>query len=392
MNIFKKVSFWFFVCLLLPVIAYAEEEAKIVNIDFTVMPEGMGILKSLGTVILTSALGILLLIEFYKLIMHGNPDFITPIVKIGIGIFLINVIPSLGGELSGLVNTISVKMLKDDVLKIAADAMSAAMRSSVDLGMLEKANNVISPTTWTFLLVWLTMYGILIIKVVMIDILCPIMLALVIFGGYISIPIGMYPGTGTLKGWIMNVVEVSMWPVVFTVLTTLLFATFQGQLQTFQKKTLGDMRETYEAVYKQYEESKVDKDSFDHKRLSMETTKFQYSLILFLAVSVGFGVLCIGTPMVARTIVRGESAAFLASVAAAGTVAAIGYAQKAISGSAGAASGAGGAIGGAVKSALKGAGSKSGGGDSGPGYKVNVQPSYSYSSTTDDTKREINER
>ncbi len=304
----------------LPALASAGqgEENAFIKISFTQDLPGFQALQQMGTIALSVFLTILLVIELYRFIVSGNADFFTPILKVGSALLLINILVPLQSGISESLAGLSKMVLKNDVMAIASDAFSAAFSGVTDVGIWDVGKFLFSPTNWLFILIFLAMCGVIIVKLIVIDILCPVMLALVIATGTISIPIGVLPGTGTLKGWILNVLEIASWPIIFTLISMVLFASFQSNLKDMNATTMTELQKVYESTrssLSETEDSAAGGTASLAAKQEMQEWMDQYwmKFIKFIALACAYGLLCISTPMIARAVIRGESVGVMAS-------------------------------------------------------------------------------
>ena len=307
------------------------EENAFIKIAFDQDLPGFKAMQQMGNVALSVFLLILLTIELYRLIVSGSADFFTPLFKVGSALLLINALVPLQSGISESLAGLSKMVLQKDVMAIASDAFSAAFSGVTDIGIWDVTKVIFSPVSWLFLLIFLAMCAIIIIKLVVIDILCPVMLALVIATGTISIPIGVLPGTGTFKGWVLNVLEIASWPIIFSLISMVLFASFQSNLKDMNANTMTELQKIYETTQASLKETEGAVAEGNAPALAareqMENWMDQYwmKFIKFLALACAYGLICLSTPMIARAVIRGESVGVMA--AAVGGLATAGVAK-----------------------------------------------------------------
>ncbi len=308
------------------------EENAFIKIAFDQDLPGFKAMQQMGNVALSAFLLILLTIELYRLIVSGSADFFSPLFKVGSALLLINALVPLQSGISESLAGLSKMLLQKDVMAIAADAFSAAFSGVTDIGIWDVTKVIFSPVSWLFLLIFLVMCAIILIKLIVIDILCPVMLALVIATGTVSIPIGVLPGTGTFRGWVLNVLEIASWPIIFSLISMVLFASFQSNLKDMNVNTMTELQKIYEttqASLKETEGAEEGNASALAARTQMENWMDQYwmKFIKFLALACAYGLICLSTPMIARAVIRGESVGVMAS--AVGGLATVGMAKLA---------------------------------------------------------------
>jgi hypothetical protein len=321
------------------------DTSRIVVTAYDKIP-GIGTFQGLGTSLLMLALSIYMVIELYKFLTRGHADFVTPIIKIGAAIIVINSIIPIGSFLSGAVDAGANGIFDKQLNALAAQAFESAMDGVSDPSVTDYVKSIFSPSAWLGLLSWLFITATIVIKIVVIDIVWPVMFALVLFSGALSVPIGVFPGVNSAKNWAMNLVEIALWPLVFQLLISMLTGTFSGQLEQMAK--YGTRWKIIDAVSTVNAISKVNpafndvsnkmNDAVDNLNKALEKDGqdkidtsahgLMFHLVRFLGYTAAFMFLCLFTPFIARKIVRGESAGFLGGVlSAAGTSLVVGAAR-----------------------------------------------------------------
>ena len=281
--------------------------------------QGFGMLRAVGSSLLGLALVIYMAVEMYKLLNNGRADFLTPLIKIGAAMIILNCIVPIGDFFSSSMYLLSNAIFEENVNALAAKAWATAFDNVSDPGFLDYIEAFFSPVAWICLLTYLQLVGIMVIKLVIIDILWPVMFGLVLFSGVIAVPIGIFPGVNTFKGWCMNLVEVAIWPIVFQIVTTLLFACFSGQMARLaEMEKIWEMNDQIEAEAEMVEHL-VGSDRADklRKEKNKEVDGKMFTLFKYLAINTAFAFLTIFVPFISRKIVRGETAGFLGGIIAA---------------------------------------------------------------------------
>jgi hypothetical protein len=302
-----------------------EDKAKsLFMINYSDIP-GIDTMRSVGMVLLTIALFVHMIVQMYKFVSTGKADFLTPILKIGIAMLIMNSLEAIGSYLSEAIAYTCEVMLNKNVLKMASDSWAAAFSGVSDPGALDYIEALFSPTSWLCIMTYLGLIAIVLIKMVIIDVIFPIMLGVVIITGAISVPIGVFPGVNTFKGWFMNLIEIWIWPLVFQLLTTMLFATFSAQLQDVNKDSMTELRQSYDDIQLKMELDEFhadmswrDVDNYSgYKEAQEKSDKLFYKFVKFLGIVAAYGVICLFTPFLARIIVRSESAGVIGGIMAA---------------------------------------------------------------------------
>ena len=308
-----------------------EEEAKnVISIAYDQIA-GLGALQTLGGSILGAALGIYMVIELYRLVTTGRCDMVTPIIKIAGAILILYSLVPIGNFISDAMQSTSEKLLNTNVFVLASDAWTAAFEGVS--GPIDFVSNLFSQITWLSLLTWLCLVIVIILKIVVIDVLFPILLGVVVITGALSIPIGVFPGANSMKGWVMNLVEISIWPLVFQILATMLFATFATQLQAVDSESMAALRQMYNDVQPDNMMEKVELMADKEKQAqvkAIESGVFK-KFVKFLAIAAAYGLLCLFTPLLCRMIVRSESAGFVGGIVTAASTRMIARATSRVS-------------------------------------------------------------
>ena len=317
--------------------------------------EGFATLQGLGSALLGTALATWMLVALYRFLNHGQADFVTPILKIGAAMIVLNTIQPIGDFFASSMHYLSEQMFEKNVSELAASAWTAAFKGVQDPDLVDYVAALFSPVFWICLVTYLQLMGMMVIKLVVIDILWPVMFALVLFSGTVAVPIGVFPGMGTFKGWITNVIEVGIWPLTFQIVTTLLFACFQGQLARMAElDAIWDKVDHLENVAEVHEVIGNDDAAAEVRQEidKIEVDGVLFTLFKFWAINTAFAFLCIFTPFISRKIVRGESAGFLGGILSAVAMR-VGYGMAKTAG------GAVGRLAGGLRGRLGGAGTTS---------------------------------
>ncbi len=187
-------------------------------------------LQAFGQQVLYVALLVWLLYETRQLLLHGRCDYLTPVVRVAVGWVLLEGLPTIG------------TVAERGVLHFTRDVLGAANHEQ----WIATMNHVLSGSLRISLVDVLTLFSLRailvfgssllyllmgIVKLLVIDVLWPLVFGVVLIFGTLAIPLGTLPGVGALTGWLRNLVEVALWPVVFQTLVALQVATFGGLLE-----------------------------------------------------------------------------------------------------------------------------------------------------------------
>ncbi len=213
---------------------------KVMSIDLHQVAV-FGALQGLGRRLLVLGFVCWLLVESYKLITRGQCDYLTPCVRVATGALLLTGLPQLHATLSVEIHT-AAGALGDENLKAAfvtayEHALGGSVEKMGDTGVLDAVSMLANVFSLQGLMVFASMglsIGMMITKIVIIDIMWPLCMGLVVVFGALAVPLGVLPGLGTLKGWLKNLLEVSLWPIVFQVIVSLMVASFSQSLSAMR--------------------------------------------------------------------------------------------------------------------------------------------------------------
>jgi hypothetical protein len=189
---------------------------------------GIELLHGIGQKVLGLALLAYVLVESFKLVRGGKPDFAGPIMRVAVGFIVVSAIPWIGTLLATTSLSVAGSMMEESTLTLFGRAIGTALESTTcdETGISATLGLLFSFKGWISILssvVYIAMY---LAKFLVIDVLFPVCFGLVLFLGVLSVPISVFPGTSTLSGWAKNLIEVSLWPIIFQFLVAMLAATF----------------------------------------------------------------------------------------------------------------------------------------------------------------------
>ena len=200
----------------------------LIRVQFESMP-ALKTLESLGLVILTLATTIQIGQQAKAFIQGGTPNFVTPIVEAAFVAAIVSNISWFGTSVAELANGLSASLLsgaKTDLFEVAFEqlAKGTGSISVFDLGNIFSLRTLLGTGSLALLL------AMLVAKVVILDLLWPICFGLVILLGTVALPVGLLPGMGGFNGWSKNLIEVTLWPVIFAIIAALMTSAFGGYL------------------------------------------------------------------------------------------------------------------------------------------------------------------
>lgn len=266
-------------------------------------------LASLGQKVLVLGFFAWLLVETYKLATKGQCDYLMPCVRFAVGSLLLRSLPAIHQEVSTTLlsagQQLGTSNLQHLFLKAYMHAYGGLQGST--LAML---GNVFS-LQGMFALgsVGLAM-AMQVVKVLVLDILWPICLGLVVAYGALAVPLGVLPGLSTLKGWVKNVIEVSLWPLVFQAIVGLMLGSFERTLASVSRLDFNNMMT-------------------DPLRFSEDLR----TLVSWWAICLAYLLICLLTPLVSSMVVRSTPIGIVAGIVAAQTARILGAGVGRLAGS-----------------------------------------------------------
>jgi hypothetical protein len=275
----------------------------LVLIQYHALP-GLAYLQSLGSRVLSLALVLWLLVEMYRLLTRGSCDFVTPIVKIGIAIAVVQSIAGIGSALGSTAEGIGQSMFKASELELFGKAFSHAVGQVYDQSAWETVAsfNIFSLKAALLLFACGLYLAMMVIKLLVIDVLWPICFGLVLVLGVLAVPLGVLPGSSA-RGWFRTLVEVALWPVIFQFMVAMMVGSFSGLLQ--QVVSMDVM-----SVFNQGVSIGAAADA------AQKLSQGVLVLVKFWAMCVGYCLLGLATPVVAGMVMRSHPVGAAIGVAA----------------------------------------------------------------------------
>jgi len=268
------------------------------TVEFSNIP-GLSTFRAVGLSLLSLAVLLQFLKQSFELIRGGSCDFITPLIKAAfIGIIVSN-IQFFGTAVAEVANELAKAVgpgaefaglriaLQSSLVDIGEDSWLPSISSFFSMRAVMAVG-----FSWIVMLMYLA-------KIFVLDLLWPVCFSMVMILGTIGLPIGLMPGMGGFSGWIKNVVEVSLWPVVFAMLTALLAAT---------AKNIGSPEAVVAAVFSPESGGAEASVSAIFNLLRLAATCLLYIFILLFS------------PVIAMLATRGTPIGLVAGVAAQGAL------------------------------------------------------------------------
>jgi hypothetical protein len=267
---------------------------------------GLTVLQGLAVKLLGLALVLWLLIELYRFITRGSADFVTPVVRVGLALLVVQSIGLVGDFFGGLAETASAQLFEQNDKRLLLIAYEHIVEKT------EVSFSPLLPGLSLRLLIgigsMLLYIGMLVVKFMVIDVLFPLTFGLVLMLGVVAVPLSMFPGVSSISGWFKNLIEVALWPVIFQVLLALLVASFQGLLQRTASLDLGSALG-----------DAAGRVSSDRSLAGLSQTEFGV-LLQFWGLCLGYMVMCLMTPIVAAMVIRSTPVGIVGGVAAAKSI------------------------------------------------------------------------
>lgn len=188
-------------------------------------------LSSVGLKVLALAFVVRVTIDAAAVLRGGGADWVSTIGKTAFTAILLANISYIGAWIEGVSAAMQAAFFDEAYFDSFASAYGATM-DSLDCGS-SSITGLMTGNIYSFL-IWgvtgLVTMAMFVLKLLVIDVAYPIVFGLVLIGGSISVPLGLFPGMDTTVGWIKNVLEVALWPVVFSILTSLILSMFGSTL------------------------------------------------------------------------------------------------------------------------------------------------------------------
>lgn len=227
----------------------------LVKIDTSMLAPFM----SMGRAILGLAFALWILREAFELATKGRCDFARPLIRVAFAYALLSALPSIGAWAAGAAAQGATTMFAANESRLFVAAYEHAVANQIGpaaepgstmeiLGAVSSLFTIRGMVNQLSMLVYLGMQA---SKLVVLHVLWPVCLSLVVVGGTIAVPLGAIPGSKGIEGWIKNLVEVALWPLVFNLVLSLMVASLAGllrQVQTIDFATLFDPVEGGQAV------------------------------------------------------------------------------------------------------------------------------------------------
>ena len=282
-------------------------------------------LKQIGYTVLSFGVLVQLVIQFYRHVTGQSAEFVTPLAKGVLGFALLGASERIGDAIYGAGMSLSESIAGDAQLAgLNAGVTKAFDALNADFGLTD----LVSLKFWISLISLMFVLAAFVAKFAVIDVIFPVYFMLVVMMGGIAISLSFLPGVETARGWLLSLIEVSLWPVIFQVVVAMMAS------------TIGSAIDISQAL-----DTAVESGGYG-------------PLIQSLAVLFTLVFMCLATPVLAARLARGQTAADMLSRASI----AAGFAAGAVgAGLLNAGGRMGGRLGGAVQSQLR---SKSGGGSS----------------------------
>ena len=307
---------------------------------------GLAMLQGLAAKLLALALVSWLLVELYRFLTRGSADFVTPVVRVGLAVIVVQSIGFIGDFFGGIAEQLSTQLFaQNDKQMLMVAYEHIVERTDMSFSPLLPGISLRLLIAMGSMLLYM---GMIVVKFMMIDVLFPLTFGLVLMLGVVAVPLSLFPGVSSISGWFKNLIEVALWPIIFQVLLALLVTSFQSLLQRTASLELGPaLTEAATRV------------ANDRSVAGLSQTELGV-LLQFWGLCLGYMVMCLMTPIVAAMVIRSTPVGIVGGIIAAKSIdlmrAAIAGGVALIGGAAGApavaalgASQAGGAMEAAVK-------------------------------------------
>jgi len=245
-----------------------------------------------------------LLVETYRLVTKGQCDYFTPLARFAAGSVLLQALPKIHDEVAGALFEAGQKIGAQNTEQLFLRAYEHAIGGSIAAQQGAGVLDAVSMLANVFSLQGMFALGSVglalsmqVLKVLILHVLWPLCLGLVVAYGALAIPLGALPGMSTLKGWLKNLVEVAIWPLVFQTVVSLLVGSFDRTL----------------TAVAQLDFARVFTDPTAPARDIM-------TLVEWWAICWAYLLLCLLTPLLASMVVRSTPVGIIGGIVAAQAV------------------------------------------------------------------------
>jgi hypothetical protein len=274
---------------------------------------GIEALQDIGCNVLALGLVVGIGIECYRVMRGGHVDLYGPAVRCMLGFFLLRTIPTLGAELFEIISSLSKGMGEESKLKLFGEAVGVAMGKTKceTSGLVATMRLLFTVQGWLAMLSSVLYVGMFVVKFLVIDILWPILFGLVVCLGVLSVPIGLFPGMNTIRGWFRNLIEIAVWPLVFEILVSMLATTFPKLIASMSAGEVG-----FDCGSAVADASGVVATAAVLGEVSANS---YIATLQFMAICLGYVVLLLFTPFLCAMVVRGAPVSVVGGIIAAKT-------------------------------------------------------------------------
>jgi hypothetical protein len=274
---------------------------------------GIEMLQDFGGNLLALGFVVGLAIECYRVMRGGRVDLYGPATRCLAGFLLLKYLPLLGAELFDMVSTLSSAVGDESKLKLFGESIGVAMGKTKcnTSGLVATMRLLFTVQGWLAMLSSVLYVAMFVVKFLVIDIMWPILFGIVVCLGVLSVPIGLFPGMNTVRGWFRNLVEISVWPLVFQLLVAMLATTFPKLIASMSGGEVG-----FDCGAAVVAASDV---AVTTASLGAVSTNSYIATLQFMAICCGYVVLLLFTPFLCAMVVRGAPVSVVGGIIAAKT-------------------------------------------------------------------------
>ena len=218
--------------------------------DFVTLLADLGPLKALrdvGLALMHVVFVVLLVREGLRHLRERRGDYITVLLHYGVSLMIILSLPELAKGLIQLTRAVSSAIYADqNITEFFARGLSVSDGAE---GALSAAASFLDGHTVQKFIARSFVLLMLVVKVVLIDIIWQILFGMKIMLGAISIPISLAFGGNVLTTWFRKIVELMLWPVIYSFLMLTLNATVMDkEALLISYDTLGSVEEDLKRI------------------------------------------------------------------------------------------------------------------------------------------------
>ena len=176
--------------------------------------------QTLGFTLMAGVFILVLVRRVMVFLESGDSNFLTPLLHVALGLLAIKYLPILGAVLLQVTEGISRALYADQNL---TDFFTTEYQGT---GLDTYDAQKWSVNLWSFDLMHffarVAVFGMLVVKLVLIDIVWQLFFALSVLLGPLVIPLTLAFGGDGVKTWLRTLIELMLWPIIYSLLMLLM--------------------------------------------------------------------------------------------------------------------------------------------------------------------------